>query len=43
MPGSAFIQHIVNNGTARSDDPEAEEEPRRQRVVSTIVTREQKE
>lgn len=24
MPGSAFIRHTVNNGTARSDDSEAE-------------------
>lgn len=37
MPGSAFIRHTVNNGTARSDDSEAE---RAASSKSLFVTRE---
>lgn len=42
MPGSAFIRHTVNNGTARSDDSEAErkrEGAASSKSYSTIIRR----
>lgn len=47
MPGSAFIQHTVNNDTARSDEIRKQRERERERVASKrclmIITERERE